>query len=77
MLFVACTAAFVSCDTEYFSAIVETEVCLLTYFRRMAKAISFTYFECVSVALVIKRAMHIRQVFRDLSGSTVFLHIIS
>jgi hypothetical protein len=42
------------------------------------KAISITYYECVSVALVIQHAkrMH-RIVICGLSGSTIFFHIIS
>jgi len=42
------------------------------------KAISITYFECVSVALFIQHAKRLRYtVIRVLSGFAVFLHIIS
>jgi hypothetical protein len=42
------------------------------------KAISITYSECVSVALLIQHAERMRRiVICDMSGSTVFFHIIS
>jgi hypothetical protein len=39
----------------------------------------FTYSECVSVALVIQHAVHIRRIIvvSGLPGSTLLLHIIS
>jgi len=41
------------------------------------KAVSITYFECVSVALGIQHAMHMRHiVVCGLHGSRIFLHII-
>jgi hypothetical protein len=43
------------------------------------KAISITYCECVSVALVIQHAKRMRRIILScgLSGCTIFLHIIS
>jgi hypothetical protein len=42
------------------------------------KAISITYFECVSVALVIQHEMCMRPIaICGLSGSSKFFHIIS
>jgi len=41
------------------------------------KAISITYFQCVSVALVSQQAMRMRHIVAcGLSGSIVFIHII-
>jgi len=46
------------------------------YCRRV-KAIIITYYECVSVALVIQHAKRMRRVLYGFLGSAIFFHIIS
>ena len=36
-----------------------------------------THSECVSVVLGIQHIMHMRHIFGDLTGSTIFFHIVS
>ena len=49
---------------------------ILTNYCR-GKALSITYSECVSIALLIQNAKAYYIAIGDLSGSTIFSHIIS
>jgi len=44
---------------------------------RRGKAIIITYYECVSVALVIQHAKCMRYVIYGFPGPAIFFHIIS